>query len=225
MVNVVIGEGRLPRDFRRYSRHFSLVEVDLESGKAPGKARLRACREQAGEDFVFSLVVPRAIAALQGVQAQGEWSRVEAMAELVRPSWWVVRTPAALRPTTRARAQLGELFERLRQLGGRVAWEAAGLWEAAEVVRTARDLGATAVQDIALEPPIADEVLYSRVLALGRGERIGLGAAERIAERALQFEQAVVVIEGSGALTVQRLLGQRQQEDEELAALMDAGEL
>jgi hypothetical protein len=78
------------------------------------------------------------------------------------------------------------------------------------------------VQDVAREMPLPAPVLYARLLALGRGARIGFGQADRVAERALCFEEAVIVVEGNGARQVAKSLrfAQKQaDEDTELEGL------
>src|SRR5690606_3736223 len=162
----------------------SFVEIDTEPGRVPSKTRLRAAAAEAPEGFTFSLVVPGAVAALEGgEEAERELKRVQAIAELVRAQWFVVRTPASVRPTRRSREQLAALCERLRSSGQRVAWEPAGLWDDTAAAEAARELGVHLVRDVAREAPPAATTVYSRILALGRGARVGLGLAGLVAER------------------------------------------
>lgn len=208
MSAVFVGETHLPRDFRRYSRQYSFLELDCEPGNIPGKGRLQACAEAAPEGFVFSLVVPSLVAALSTAdEAAKVWKAAQQAARILSAGWWVVRTPAEVRPTRRAREDLGVLFKRLQEDGRRVAWEPGGLWEANAAGDTADALGAYLVQDVAREEPRRGPVLYTRLLALGRGARIGLSLADRVAERALGFEQAFIAVEGKGAQEIQKALG------------------
>ena len=64
MPTVLVGETRLPKNFRRYANQFSLLELDCEPGTIPGKGRLEACAQAAPEGFVFSLIVPSRLAQL-----------------------------------------------------------------------------------------------------------------------------------------------------------------
>jgi hypothetical protein len=206
-----VGETQFPRDFRRYVRQFSLLEIDCEPGSVPGKARLQACGEQAPEGFVFSLVVPSSLASLEGNEdAARAWKAAQNVARILKAKWWVVRTPTAVRPTRRAREQLGALFAQLQTGGMRVAWEPRGLWEDDAAGETAAALGAYLVRDVAKQDPPPADVLYARVLALGRGARVGLGLAERIAERMHAFPEAFVAVEGSGARAIKTALGMVQ---------------
>ena len=211
MPAMFVGETRFPRDFRRYARQYSLLEIDCEPGSVPGKARLQACAEQAPEGFVFSLVVPSSLASLEaGDEAERAWKAAQNVARILKARWWVVRTPTAVRPTRRAREQLGSLFSRLSAGGMRVAWEPRGLWEDDAAGEAASALGAYLVQDVAKQDPAPADALYARVLALARGARVGLGLAERIAGRMHAFPEAFVAVEGSGARAIQAALGMVQ---------------
>ncbi len=216
MPSVLVGETHLPRDFARYARQYSFLELDCEPGKMPGKARLQSCAAQAPKGFVFSLVVPAALASLEpGEEAERAWKAIKAIANVVRPRWWVVRTPPKVRPTRKAREDLSALFERLRTPEIRVAWEPHGLWEEAAAAEAAAGLGAHLVYDLAQSAPRAGEVLYARLQAFGRGARVSLGLAERVAERAAGFQEAFVVVEGKGAREIQRALGLIEGEAED----------
>lgn len=213
MPTVFVGETRLPKNFKRYASQFPLLELDCEPGTVPGKARLEACAAAAPKGFVFSLVVPSRLASLEvDSETDAAWKAAQNAANILKASWWVVRTPASVRPTRQARAALGALFARLADQGRRVAWEPRGLWDDAAAAGTAQELGVYLVQDIAREVPLPNEVLYTRLLALGKGARVGLGLADVVAERVLGFEQAFVVVEGRGAREIQQALGLAQAE-------------
>jgi len=104
----------------------------------------------------------------------------------------------------------------------RVAWEPRGLWEESAAKEAADNMGAVLVQDIAHEAPLPGKVLYSRLLALGRGGRVSLSVADVVAQRMREYEQAYVVTEGQGAREIQQALG-LAIEDEQLAASDDGG--
>ncbi len=208
MPTALIGETRLPKNFKRYAKQFSLLELDCEPGTIVGKARLQSCRAVAPADFVFSLVVPSRMASLEpGPEFEQAWKAAQGIARLLRAQWWVVRTPAEVRPTRRAREGLAALAARLKEGGMSVAWEPRGLWDETAAGETADAIGAVLVHDIAREVPRPGPVLYSRLLALGRGVRVGLSMADTVAERVRGFEQAFVVVEGQGAREIQQALG------------------
>jgi uncharacterized protein YecE (DUF72 family) len=216
MPKVFVGETRLPKNFKRYARQYSLLELDCEPGSIPGKARLEACAEAAPDGFVFSLVVPSLLASLRvGAESDKAWKLAAASARVLQAKWWVVRTPAEVRPTRRTRDELGSLFTRLKESGMRVAWEPRGVWDEDAAAETADALGVHLVQDLAREEPLrSHELLYTRLLALGKGARVGLSLADLVVERVRSFEEAFVVVEGQGAREIQQALGLASVDDD-----------
>jgi uncharacterized protein YecE (DUF72 family) len=209
MASVHVGETHIPQDFGRYAHQFSLLEIDCEPGNVPGKPRLQSCATRAPEGFVFSLVLPSDLANLEGGEkAERAWKSVRVIANILKPRWWVVRTPTSVRPTRKAREDLASLFAQLKAPDVRIAWEPRGLWEDSSAAEAAAAFGAHLVQDIAQHDPVPGEVLYARLLAFGRGARVGLGLAERVAERMRGFSEAFVAVEGRGAREILRALGQ-----------------
>jgi len=189
-------------------------EIDCEPGNVPGKPRLQSCATRAPKGFVFSLVLPSDLSNLEGGEkAERAWKSVRAIAGIVKPRWWVVRTPASVRPTRKSREDLASLFAQLQAPEVRIAWEPHGLWEDSSAAEAATALGAYLVQDIAQHDPAPGEVLYSRLLAFGRGARVGLGLAERVAERIRGFSEAFVAVEGRGAREILRALGQGVEDE------------
>ena len=89
----------------------------------------------------------------------------------------------------------------------RVAWEPRGVWDEVAAGETADAIGAAFVQDVAREVPRPGRVLYTRLLALGRGGRVGLSLADVVAERLSRYEEAFVAVEGQGAREIQQALG------------------
>ncbi len=222
MPGTFVGETRLPKNFGRYAAQFSLLELDCDPGSIPSKARLRACRESAPADFVFSLVVPSRFASLDGsAEAEAAWRAAKNVSEVLAARWWVVRTPAEVRPTTRTKEQLGRLFATLSAGGMSVAWEPRGVWDDQDAAQTAESLGAHLVQDVARVEPLPGRVLYARLLGLARGAKVSLAAADRVVSRVQSFESAYVVVEGRGAKEIQQLiraeseLGEEPDESEE----------
>lgn len=214
MPTVLVGETRLPKNFRRYANQYSLLELDCEPGNIPGKAKLEACAQAAPEGFVFSLIVPSRLAQLvEGDESEKAWKAAVSVARILKAKWWVVRTPAEVRPTRRAREDMAKLFRRLGESGMRVAWEPRGVWDEHVAAETAASLGVHLVQDLAREDPLSERVLYTRLLALGRGARVGLSLADLVVERVRGFEEAFVVVEGQGAREIQQALGLASEAD------------
>jgi uncharacterized protein YecE (DUF72 family) len=215
MASAHVGETHIPKDFGRYAGQFSLLEIDCDPGTVPGKARLQSCATLAPKGFVFSLVLPSDLSSLEGGEkAERAWKSVRAIANILKPRWWVVRTPASVRPTRQSREALASLFAQLAAPEVRIAWEPHGLWEDRSAAEAATAVGAHLVQDIAHHDPVPAEVLYARLLAFGRGARVGLGLAERVAERIRGFSEAFVAVEGRGAREILRALGQSVEDDE-----------
>lgn len=208
MPTAAVGETRLPKNFKRYAKQFSLLELDCEPGSVPGKAKLQACAAVAPPGFTFSLVVPSRVASLEaGPEFDKALKSAQNVARVLRAKWWVVRTPAEVRPTRRVRESLAALAARLQEGGMRVAWEPRGVWDEKAAGETADAIGAVLVQDIAREAPRAGSVLYARLLALGKGGRVSLSLADVVAERLQRYEEAFVVVEGQGAREIQQSLG------------------
>jgi hypothetical protein len=225
-----IGETRLPKNFKRYTKQFSLLELDCEPGNVPGKARLQSCAAVAPAGFTFSLVVPSRVASLEpGPEFDSAYKAASNVARVLGAQWWVVRTPPEVRPTRRARESLAALVARLKEGGMRVAWEPRGVWDEVAAGETADAIGASLVQDVAREEPRPGRVLYSRLLAIGKGARVGLSLADVVAERLSRYEEAFVAVEGQGAREIQQALGMALDEaaaDEgALDAAGDEGEL
>lgn len=218
MPKAYVGEARLPKNFKRYSKQFSLLELDTEPGSVPGKARLQACAAVAPPGFIFSLILPSALARLEGgPEADKVMKAARGVARVLRAQWWVVRTPPEARPTRRVRENLAALTARLKEDGMRVAWEPRGVWDETAAGETADAIGAVLVHDIAREVPRPGPVLYSRLLALGRGARVGLSLADTVVERLRGYDEAFVVVEGQGAREIQQALGLAPELDETLA--------
>lgn len=215
MPKAFVGETRLPKNFKRYTKQFSLLELDCEPGSVPGKARLQSCAAVAPPGFIFSLILPSALASLEGgPEAERLMKAAKAVARVLRAQWWVVRTPPEARPTRRVRESLAALTARLKEDGMRVAWEPRGVWDETAAGETADANGAVLVQDIAREAPRPGPVLYSRLLALGRGARVGLSLADTVVERLRGYDEAFVVVEGQGAKEIQQALGLAPELDE-----------
>lgn len=208
MPTVSVGETHLPKNFKRYTKQFSLLELDCEPGNVPGKGKLEACAAAAPPGFTFSLLLPSRVASLEkGPEFDKALESAQKVARLIGAKWWVVRTPAEVRPTRRSRESLAALTARLKEGGMRVAWEPRGVWDEVAAGETADALGIALVQDIARDEPRPGPVLYARLLALGRGARVGLSLADLVAERLRRYDEAFVVVEGQGAREIQQALG------------------
>jgi len=194
-----IGQSKLRGDLSRYARSFDLLEVLAEPGTLPKPRRLRQWRAEVPEDFVFSVRLPRAVAELKvGDDASRALGYALRAAEALQAGWLLLSTPAAVTPGARARRRLLELAESLPRSAQRLAWEPAGLWEAEEAERVARETGFHLVRDLLRTDPPSGDTVYTRLRGLG-GTRFGVGAAERLAETLAGLQEAFVVVDASGA--------------------------
>ncbi len=204
-MHLSVGTAELKGDFARYAKHFDLLEVRTDAGRAPRTARLAAWKEAAPAGFTFSVVLPAEVAALGTEPSADPLRRALAARETLAAPWLVVRTPASVTPTSRSRERLRQLVALLPSAAA-IAWEPAGLWEDAAAEAFAAELGVVLVRDLGQREPPAGPRVYTRLRGLGHGGRIPAGAIDRIAERLMECEEACVVVEGSGALNVAREL-------------------
>jgi uncharacterized protein YecE (DUF72 family) len=194
-----IGQSRLRGDISRYARGFDLLEVRAEPGTLPRPRRLRQWRSDVPPEFVFSVRLPSAVAALTaGDDFDTALGYALRAAEALEASWLVLNTPACVTPGTRTRQRLSELGKILARSGVRLAWEPAGLWEAQAAERVAGESGFHLVRDLLRSDPPSGETLYTRLRGLG-GARFGVGAAERLAETLVERQEAYVVVDVGGA--------------------------
>src|SRR5688500_17156084 len=128
-----VGQASLQGDIARYAQHFNLLEVHTEPGRLPKTAGLKKWVESAGEDFAFSLRVPAGVWSADATELLAVLAYVQRVAATLNPAVCLLQTPATATPTTRNKARIAELCERLRSPGVQLAWEPRGLWEAADL--------------------------------------------------------------------------------------------
>lgn len=194
--------GRLPE----YQKAFDFLEIPCEPSPPTAK-HLARLRREAKEGFEFGLVAGKALTELgTGAPDALLLEGTRRAAEALGARWLLLRTPASAGPSARTRTKLARLVEALSGVATGLAWEPRGMWTDAELVSVASELGLTLVRDLAEQdaPPV--EVVYTRLLALGRNTRLGSGAIERVTERLAEAREAYVVIEGDGARGVAKRL-------------------
>ncbi|HEX3596109.1 MAG TPA: DUF72 domain-containing protein [Polyangiaceae bacterium] len=204
---VHVGRPTIEGAIARYARAFDFLEVIAEPGRHPRRPGLLEWRRLVPERFVFSVVVPSAMSALEHRPDRPELlSHARMVADAVAADWWLVRTPPSVTPSARATRELGALIGDLRD-ERRIAWEPRGLWNDEEARRTAEQLGVYLVRDLAREERTDDRpIVYTRLRALGEGARIGAAAAERVAARLADSSDCYVTVEGAGAGRVRQVL-------------------
>ncbi|HEY6556496.1 MAG TPA: DUF72 domain-containing protein [Polyangiaceae bacterium] len=215
-----VGQAALRGDIARYARRFDLLELRAEPGKLPRAKQLREWAKAVPENFVFSIMLPRVVGTLEPQPAlDSALEQALSSADALAAGWLVLQTPASVRPNSRTRRRLAELFARLPRDTRRLAWEPRGIWEEDESEQLAAELGVCLVRDLSRQPPAAGSAAYCRLIALGEASRVRMGAVERVFENLAEFDEALVVIEGEGAVRAAQTL--RQLAGELSAAIED----
>jgi uncharacterized protein YecE (DUF72 family) len=210
-LKVHVGKASLVGHIERYAQKFDFVEVRAEPSLAA--KRLRRLREGAPEHFAFSVVAPRELCLLdRSVPDRALVDSARSVSEALSARFVLLRTPATVAPSQRTKTRLAALVDAVRGAAKDVAWEPRGIWAADESEAFADELGVALVRDLAEQDPPASEVVYTRLLALGRNQRIGSGALERLAERIAAASEAFVIVEGDGAVGVARRLRELREE-------------
>jgi uncharacterized protein YecE (DUF72 family) len=207
-VAVHVGRPTLEGGITRYARSFDLLEVIGEPGRHPRRPGLLEWRRAVPARFVFSVVVPTALASFESRPDRAEvLSHARMVADALEAGWWLVRTPPSVTPSARTAREMEALVAELAAPGRRIAWEPRGVWGDEEAVAAAGRLGVHLVRDLArVERSDDAAVVYTRLRALGEGARIGAAAAERVAERLADATDSFVVVEGAGAGRVRQVL-------------------
>jgi uncharacterized protein YecE (DUF72 family) len=203
---VHVGQASLQGGLARYAKAFDLLEVKCDPAP-PSPKHLKRLRSEAPEGFVFSLVVGRSLADLAVSEPDPKVvTATRDAAQALGARWVLVRTPASVTPSARSRARLERLVKALAGAAEGIAWEPRGIWTDEEVLTVAEELGVTPVRDLAEHEPPPGEVIYTRLIGLGRNLRIGSGAIERVAERLEEATLGFVVVEGQGGVAVAKAL-------------------
>jgi len=183
MAHLHIGLTRLRGKLSRYASKFDLVEVTPGDEALPKASKLGKWRDEVPPGFVFSVVLPEAIATFDRSGAYGEaLSRTKATLVALQAQVVVLRTPSSIRPTQANRDRIAKLREKLPSEGCLAAWEPLGIWEPEDVLETGRATGWLPVFDATQDPLPPGPVAYTRLRALGMSMQLGgdrLGAVAR----------------------------------------------
>lgn len=165
MPRVAAGLGALRGPFPRYASLYGALEVRPVDQPIPRSGGLSAWRDAAPKNFVFSVVLPRAVGQL-GDAADAELSRALTAAKALSATWLVIETPATVRPTASARKKLLELAKRLD--GYRLAWSPKGLWERDDILELSAQAAVAPVFDLSRDEPASapSAYLYTRLVRL-----------------------------------------------------------
>jgi uncharacterized protein YecE (DUF72 family) len=209
-MQLYVGKSSLEGDIARYASRFNLLELRADLTNLPKGARLADWKKRVPAEFVFSIVLPKALGQLES--SNFEFGRTLELAEALSAKWLLLQTPSTVGPSTRMRERLSKLFQALAHDDRRIAWESRGVWEDAQIEEFADEHAVHVVRDVSRAEPPEAECVYPRLLALGDGMQVRANVATHVAEVLADREEALVVIEGQGAEHAAKLLRQELSE-------------
>lgn len=196
MARILVGLPVLHGQPKRYAKRFDMVELRPVDQSLPRGNALRAYRKSVPPHFVFSIVLPRIVGELTRSKAADEaLADALAVASAVEARCILLQTPASVRPTDANRRKLAALFEKLPGEAVVRAWEPAGIWEAPEVIATARSIGAIPVIDASQHELPPGPIAYTRLRSLGKTAALSSGVVETVAQRIRGRREVFIVVE------------------------------
>ncbi len=193
-----IGLSRWNGKLSNYAKRYGLLE--LNSDELPAPAPLRKWRRQVPPAFAFSLLLPRLVAELQtGAARDAALAGAIAAATALQASVLVLATPPSVRPTKANIERLAALAAALPKEGHLVAWEPSGIWSPEEVEQVSALFGWLAVVDAAEQEVPDGPIVYTRLRAIGKGNRLGPNRLQRVAEQLAGRREAYIVADQSVA--------------------------
>ncbi len=192
-----IGCASLRGSIARYAQRFDMLELRAELGALPRPPRLREWARQVGDDLIFSVRLPVAVAGFEP-DAERSLSYALKAVDALGARFIVLTTPPAITPTSRNCDRLNELCRRMAG-GPTIAWEPGGVWETTRAAEVAAQMGAVLVRDLSVDEPPPGPLIYTRLSRLGGGGRVRLAVAERVGHAIGSCDDVFVVIEGQGA--------------------------
>ena len=210
---IYLGESSLVGELAKYARHHRFLEVPSDDGLRPKAARVKQWREVVSEDFAFSVVLPRKIAALESIDGD-ELQAALAFADALQARWLLLLTPSSVRPTTRSKELIRSLFAKIAKDGRNIAWDVSGMWsenDKRDVIEgsVSADSGVLLVDDLASlksELPAPGECSYLRFRALGQFSRFSQAMAQRIAEIGENTSDIFVALPSKAAYKARKLI-------------------
>lgn len=195
MARLLVGPAALTGDLQKVHERFDLVEVRSVSGAWPKDATLKRWRKSAPPAFVFSVVLPPAVASLaQGAEADAALADALHVAALLQARCVLLQTPPDVRPTSVNKKRIAALFAKIPAEGTVRCWEASGLWEVEDVIATARAARVLPVLDATQSALPSGPIAYTRLRALGKAAA-SARALERLAAALRGRREAFVVAE------------------------------
>jgi uncharacterized protein YecE (DUF72 family) len=205
-MQLFVGRNAHEGDIANYAARFNLLEVRADATNLPRGARLNDWKKRVPTDFVFSVVLPKALGLLESSEI--ELGRTLELADALSAKWLLLQTPSSVGPSARMRERLSKVFAAVAHEGRRIAWESRGVWEDTQIEAFAAEHAVHVVRDASRSEPPVGTCVYTRLLALGDGVQIRANVASHVAEVLADREEAIVVIEGHGAEHAAKLLRQ-----------------
>lgn len=196
MARLLVGLPALRGDLGKYSSRFDMVELHPVDTSLPRSTALRKWRAATPPTFVFSIVLPRVVGALEPGETLDKALEISlGVARTLEARCIVLQTPASIRPTAANKKRLLAVLNRVPKEGVVRCWEPLGMWEREDILATARDLGVVPVLDVASEAPPSGSVVYTRLRALGKTSAMSAATMEKIADRLRSRREVYVVVE------------------------------
>ena len=205
-MQLFVGRNAHEGDIARYATRFNLIELRADATNLPRGAKLSDWKKRVPADFVFSIVLPKALGLLESSAIN--LGRTLELSDALSAKWLLLQTPSSVGPSARIRERLSKLFEALAHDERRIAWESRGVWEDSQIEEFAAAHGVHVVRDVSRSEAPLGGCVYTRLLALGDGVQIRANVATHVAEVLADCDEAFVVIEGQGAEHAAKLLRQ-----------------
>jgi uncharacterized protein YecE (DUF72 family) len=205
-MQLFVGRNAHEGDIARYATRFNLIELRADATNLPRGAKLSDWKKRVPADFVFSIVLPKALGLLESSAIN--LGRTLELSDALSAKWLLLQTPSSVGPSARIRERLSKLFEALAHDERRIAWESRGVWEDSQIEEFAAAHGVHVVRDVSRSDAPLGGCVYTRLLALGDGVQIRANVATHVAEVLADCDEAFVVIEGQGAEHAAKLLRQ-----------------
>jgi uncharacterized protein YecE (DUF72 family) len=204
MARILVGLSALAGDLQKIQEKFDLVEVRSASGSWPKDATLKRWRKSVPPAFVFTVVLPPAVAALASTpEAEEALREALKVAAVLQARCLLLQTPPDVRPTSANKKKIAALFEKIPAEGTVRCWEASGLWEPEDVIATARSARVLPVLDAAQDTLPPGAIAYTRLRAMGKAAATSR-TMERLAAALRGRREAFVIVEDPKEATAVR---------------------
>ncbi|EYF05283.1 DUF72 domain-containing protein [Chondromyces apiculatus] len=207
MARVLVGLPEFQGKIEKYKDRFDMVEIRPVDTSVPRPPTLRRWRKAVPPTFVFSVILPRVVGALAaGAELDTALASALGVAATLEARCIVLQTPPDVRPTAANRKKIADLFARIPPEGVVRAWEPSGIWEAEDVIATARAAGVLPIFDAARDDLPSGPIVYTRLRALGKSSSLSEASLQRVADALRGRREAFVIVEGRGGTRTRQAL-------------------